>query len=304
MAACIDSSRIPSTSLFCCNESNYDKFRKIDVSGMFKISTPCRPNASCRQSADDQYCCEDQTWQTIRDEAERDRDKDPILSGYYATTILSHASLENSLAANLAFKLCNNIPSISNEVMYDVFIRVFQEDAEIRCAIRSDLKAWKERDPAFSSYVHCLLNFKGFQAIQGYRVAHKLWIQGRTALASVIQSRVSEAFAVDIHPGAKIGGGIVLDHATGIVIGETAVIGNGVTILHNVTLGGTGKVVGDRHPKIGDGVLIGAGANVLGNIRIGEGAKIGAGSVVLKDVCPGDTVVGNPAKSVKKKGLD
>lgn len=270
---------------------------------MFKISTPCRPSASCRQSADDQYCCEDQTWQTIRDEAERDRDKDPILKGYYATTILSHASLENSLAANLAFKLCNNIPSISNEVMYDVFIRVFQEDAEIRCAIRSDLKAWKERDPACSSYVHCLLNFKGFQAIQGYRVAHKLWVQGRTALASVIQSRVSEAFAVDIHPGAKIGGGIVLDHATGIVIGETAVIGNGVTILHNVTLGGTGKVVGDRHPKIGDGVLIGAGANVLGNIRIGEGAKIGAGSVVLKDVCPGDTVVGNPAKSVKKKGL-
>lgn len=296
MAACIDSSRIPSTSLFRCDDSNYDKFRTINDSRISKIIRLCRPNTSCRQSAHE-YCCEDQTWQTIREEAERDRDDEPIIAGYYATTILSHASLENSLAANLAFKLFNTIPSISIEVMYEVFIRAFQEDAEIR----SDLKAWKERDPACSSYVHCLLYFKGFLAIQAYRVAHKLWIQGRIVLASVIQSRVSEAFAVDIHPGAKIGRGIVLDHATGVVIGETAVIGNGVTILHNVTLGGTGKVEGDRHPKIGDGVLIGAGANVLGNIRIGGGAKIGAGSVVLNDVSPGDTVVGNPAKSVTKK---
>jgi serine O-acetyltransferase len=145
------------------------------------------------------------------------------------------------------------------------------------------------------------LNFKGFLACQAHRVAHNLWSNGRKVLAVMIQNRVSEVFGVDIHPGAKIGSGILLDHATGIVVGETAVIGNDVSILHGVTLGGTGKAHGDRHPKIGDGVLIGAGTCILGNIKIGDGAKIGAGSVVIKDVPARTTVVGNPAKLVGGK---
>ncbi|KAL2956288.1 hypothetical protein AAZX31_18G077000 [Glycine max] len=174
-------------------------------------------------------------------------------------------------------------------------------DDDIVGAVKDDLIAVKERDPACISYVHCLLNFKGFLACQAHRIAHKLWLQGRKVLALLIQNRVSEVFAVDIHPGAKIGRGILLDHATGLVVGETAVIGNNVSILHNVTLGGTGKASGDRHPKIGDGVLIGAGTCILGNIKIGDGAKIGACSVVLKEVPPRTTAVGNPARLVGGK---
>ena len=178
---------------------------------------------------------------------------------------------------------------------------VFADDNDIIGAVKDDLIAVKERDPACISYVHCLLNFKGFLACQAHRIAHKLWLQGRKVLALLIQNRVSDVFAVDIHPGAKIGRGILLDHATGLVVGETAVIGNNVSILHNVTLGGTGKASGDRHPKIGDGVLIGAGTCILGNIKIGDGAKIGACSVMLKEVPPRTTVVGNPARVVGGK---
>nr|GEW66786.1 serine acetyltransferase 5 [Tanacetum cinerariifolium] len=165
----------------------------------------------------------------------------------------------------------------------------------------ADLRAARERDPACFSFSHCLLNYKGFLACQAHRVAHKLWTQSRRALALALQSRISDVFAVDIHPGAKLGKGILFDHATGVVVGETAVIGNNVSILHHVTLGGTGKAGGDRHPKIGDGVLIGAGATILGNVKIGAGAKIGAGSVVLIDVPPRATAVGNPARLVEGK---
>ncbi|XP_024027189.1 serine acetyltransferase 1, chloroplastic [Morus notabilis] len=238
-------------------------------------------------------------WMIMKSEARSDIDEEPILSAYYFNSILSYNSLESALANHLSVKLSNH--SLQTNTLFDIFIGVLSEDEEIMKSVTHDLKAVKERDPACISYVHCFLNFKGFLACQAHRVAHKLWSQGRKVLALLIQNRVSEAFGVDIHPGARIGRGILLDHATGVVVGETAVIGDNVSILHNVTLGGTGKACGDRHPKIGDGVLIGAGTCILGNIRIGEGAKIGAGSVVLKEVPPRTTAVGNPAKLVGGK---
>ncbi|KAL7103370.1 hypothetical protein ACP275_08G175200 [Erythranthe tilingii] len=238
-------------------------------------------------------------WRRMRDEATSDVDQEPILSSYYHTSILSHDSLECALANHLSLKLSDL--TLPTKTLSDLFLTVLTDDQEIIFAVNDDLTAVKERDPACISYVHCFLNFKGFLAVQSHRIAHKLWSNGRKTLALLIQSRVSEVFAVDIHPGAKIGRGILLDHATGVVVGETAVIGDNVSILHNVTLGGTGKISGDRHPKIGDGVLIGAGTCVLGSVRIGDGAKIGAGSVVLKEVPARTTAVGNPAKLIGGK---
>ncbi|KAJ7558790.1 hypothetical protein O6H91_04G055800 [Diphasiastrum complanatum] len=168
-------------------------------------------------------------------------------------------------------------------------------------AIRADICAFRERDPACTSYVHGMLNFKGFLACQAHRVAHRLWGQGRNGLALALQNRISEVFQVDIHPGAKIGKGVLFDHATGVVVGETAVIGNDVSILHHVTLGGTGNACGDRHPKVGNGVLIGAAATLLGAIKVGDGAKIGACSLVLIDVPPHSTAVGVPARIIPGK---
>ncbi|CAA0833615.1 Serine acetyltransferase 1- chloroplastic [Striga hermonthica] len=238
-------------------------------------------------------------WAQMMEEARSDVDQEPILSGYYYNSILSHDSLESALAEYLSMKLSDS--SLPSGTLYDLFLGILTADRDIIGAVNDDLRAVKERDPACLSYVHCFLNFKGFMACQAHRIAHHLWSQGRQILALLIQNRVSEVFAVDIHPGAKIGRGIMLDHATGLVIGETAVIGDNVSILHGVTLGGTGKDSGERHPKIGDGVLIGAGSCVLGNVRIEDGAKVGAGSVVLKRVPARTTVVGNPAKLIGGK---
>ncbi|GFP80486.1 serine acetyltransferase 1 chloroplastic [Phtheirospermum japonicum] len=249
---------------------------------------------SCKFSPQEKN--EDQIWLKIRQEAEFGATQEPILSELYNSAILSRNSLESALANHLSIKLCN--ANLSKEVLYSVFSEALVEDVEIQGAVRDDLRAVKDRDPACLTYINCFLNFKGFLACQAQRLAHKFWIQGRTALALLVQSRVSEAFAVDIHPGARIGRGIVFDHATGVVIGETAVVGDDVTILHGVTLGGTGKAEGDRHPKIGDGVVIGAGAKVLGSVRVGQNAKIGAGAVVLKEVPMRATAVGNPARLV------
>ncbi|KAJ0253283.1 Serine acetyltransferase 3 [Hirschfeldia incana] len=241
----------------------------------------------------------DDVWVKMLEEAKSDIAQEPILSSYYHASITSHRSLDSALANILSVKL--STLTLPSNTLFEMFISVLKESPEIVESAKQDLTAAKERDPACLSYVHCFLSFKGFLACQAHRIAHKLWTQDRKILALLIQNRVSEAFAVDFHPGAKIGKGILLDHATGVVIGETAVIGDDVSILHGVTLGGTGKQCGDRHPKIGDGVLIGAGSCVLGNITIGEGAKIGSGSVVLKDVPPHTTAVGNPARLIGGK---
>ncbi|XP_028789559.1 serine acetyltransferase 1, chloroplastic-like [Neltuma alba] len=237
---------------------------------------------------------DDDLWAKMLEEARVDVEREPILSSYYHASILCHQSLETALANHLSLKLSSSC--LPSGTLTDLFVSILNENEEIVEAVKHDLRAVKKRDPACISYVHCFLNFKGLLAIQAHRIAHQLWSEGRKTLALLIQNRVSEVFAVDIHPGAKIGRGILLDHATGLVVGETAVIGNNVSILHNVTLGGTGKASGDRHPKIGDGVLIGASTCILGNIKIGEGAKIGAGSMVLKDVPSMTTAVGNPAR--------
>ncbi|VFQ69777.1 unnamed protein product [Cuscuta campestris] len=238
-------------------------------------------------------------WSQIRDEAKRDAESEPALASYLYSSIISHSSLFGSLSFHLGNKLCSS--TLLSTLLYDLFLNTFSSDPSLRAATVADLCAARFRDAACISFSHCLLNYKGFLAIQAHRLAHKLWLQNRKPMALSLQSRIADVFAVDIHPAARIGKGILLDHATGVVIGETAIIGNNVSMLHHVTLGGTGKVGGDRHPKIGDGVLIGAGATILGNIKIGEGAKIGAGSVVLIDVPPWTTAVGSPARLVGGK---
>lgn len=256
-------------------------------------SPPFHPTLSSIESD------ENELWSQIKAEAHGDAESEPALASYLYSTILSHSSLERSLSFHLGNKLCSS--TLLSTLLYDLFLHSFSSDASLRSAVVADLRAARLRDPACISYSHCLLNYKGFLACQAHRVAHNLWTEDRRPLALALHSRISDVFAVDIHPAAKIGKGILFDHATGVVVGETAVIGNNVSILHHVTLGGTGKLGGDRHPKIGDGVLIGAGATILGNVRIGEGAKIGAGSVVLIDVPPRTTAVGNPARLVGGK---
>lgn len=237
-----------------------------------------------------------QIWQQIREEATRDAQQEPALASFLYTVVLGHQRLESALSFILASKLGS--PTVSALTLRDFMDAVFASDAAIGAAVRADLQAVVTRDPACRGYSLPLLYFKGFHSLQAYRVAHYYWANARQPLALYLQSRISEVFAVDIHPGARIGKGILFDHATSVVIGETAVIDDDFSMLHEVTLGGTGKESGDRHPKIRRGVMIGAGAKVLGNIVIGEGAKIGAGSVVLEDVPPHCTVAGVPARQV------
>lgn len=235
-------------------------------------------------------------WTTIRAEAERDARAEPTLGGFLFESILRHHSLMEALGTLLAHKLSS--PVMATTTLRDLAYTAFERDRLIEESVLADLQAIIARDPATLGYSQPLLYFKGFHAVQSFRIAHHYWVSGRQPLALFLQSRISEVFAVDIHPGARIGRGIMFDHATSVVIGETAVIEDDFSMLHEVTLGGTGKAGGDRHPKVGRGVMIGAGAKVLGNIRVGEGAKIGAGSVVLDDVAPHTTVAGVPAKPV------
>ena len=244
----------------------------------------------------------DPIWSQVRDEAEAAIRDEPLLGGLIHSNILHHDTLEAALAYRIALKLSSG--EMSEQLMREIADNAFADAPGLRDAVRADLVAVYERDPACHRLIQPILYFKGFQGIQAYRLGHWLWTTGRRDLAYFIQARVSEVFGIDIHPGAVIGKGLMIDHAHSIVIGETAVVGDNVSMLHSVTLGGTGKEHDDRHPKIGNGVLIGAGAKVLGNIRIGNCSRIAAGSVVLTEVPPCKTVAGVPAKIVGEAGCD
>ena len=237
-------------------------------------------------------------WQAIRHEVKLRADFEPIMSTFFHATVLNHDTFEGALSFLLASKL--DSPVVSSMAIREIFEEAYREEPAIIHAAEIDIKAVRARDPACNSYSTPLLFYKGFHALQAHRVAHWLWQRERHSLAFYLQNQMSAIFGVDIHPAASIGCGIMFDHATSIVIGETAVVEDDVTMLHGVTLGGTGKTQGDRHPKVRHGVLIGASASIIGNIEIGEGAKVGAGSVVMKDVPPHVTVAGVPAEIVGK----
>jgi serine O-acetyltransferase len=244
----------------------------------------------------------DPVWRMLRDEVVRMAESEAMLASYLHATVLNHRSLDDALSYLLAGKLAS--PYLSAMSLREVFDEAFRASAELREALRQDLMAVMNRDPAARGVAEPFLHYKGFHALEAYRASNWLWAEGRHALAFYCQNRISEVFAVDIHPAARVGKGILIDHGTSVVIGETAVVGDDVSMLHEVTLGGTGKETGDRHPKVGCGVLIGAGAKILGNVKIGDGAKIGAGSVVLDDVPPHTTVAGVPAKIVGRPQTD
>nr|WP_314741177.1 serine O-acetyltransferase [uncultured Haemophilus sp.] len=241
---------------------------------------------------------QDIIWQEIRQEAQELVESEPMLASFFHATILKHHDLGSSLSYILANKLENPImPAIA---LKEIIEEAYRAEPQIIASAACDIDAVRTRDPAVDKWTTPLLYLKGFHALQSYRVTHYLWNQGRKALAVYLQNEISVAFDVDIHPAARVGCGIMFDHATGIVVGETAVIENDVSILQGVTLGGTGKEHGDRHPKIREGVMIGAGAKILGNIEIGQYAKIGANSVVLQPVPDHATAAGVPAKIISK----
>lgn len=245
---------------------------------------------------------EETLWAAIRAEVKAEVAVEPILASFLHATILNHDSLGAALSFHLANKL--NSPTLPAISIREIVEQAFKADPNIIRATCKDIVAVVERDPVCQRYSEPFLYFKGFHSLQAYRVSHWLWQQRRTSLALFLQNQISVVFGVDIHPAAQVGSGILVDHATGIVVGETAVIEDNVSLLQSVTLGGTGKETGDRHPKIRRGVLISAGATVLGNVEVGEGAKIGAGSVVLHNVPPHTTVAGVPARIVGKPDSD
>jgi serine O-acetyltransferase len=257
------------------------------VSGLFKNS-----------NAQDFYTMkiDDRIWDVIVTDAQEASADEPIMASFFEAAILNHSSLEAALSYHLAQQLGSL--ALPAGQLSEVIADALRADPSIGRSIRLDVEAYFERDAACDSHVTPILFFKGFQALQLQRISHWLWRNDRRVLALFFQNQISETFAIDIHPGAQIGSGIMIDHGTGLVIGETAIIGNDVSILHSVTLGGSGSIGGDRHPKIGNGVMISAGAKILGNITVGEGSKVGAGSLLLGDVPAHVTVVGVPAKII------
>lgn len=244
----------------------------------------------------------DPVWDQITAEARQASRDEPLMGGFLHACILHHKNIEKALSYRIAAKLASN--EMSMVVVREIVEEAYSQDPGLVQAARADLVAIFDRDPACHKLLQPILYFKGYQAMQAYRLGHYLWTQGHRDLAYFVQMRVSEIFGVDIHPAARIGKGIMIDHAHSIVIGETAVVGDNVSMLHSVTLGGTGKEEEDRHPKIGDGVLIGAGAKVLGNITVGKCSRIAAGSVVLENVPECKTVAGIPARIVGEAGCD
>jgi serine O-acetyltransferase len=242
----------------------------------------------------------DPVWARIRGEAEEIARREPELATFIYSTILHHDSLEAAVVHRVAERL--DSPEVSAEMIRQAYVDALETEPAIGAAFRADIVATVDRDPATNRFLEPVLYFKGFHAIQAHRLAHWLWRRGRKDFAYYLQSRSSAVFQTDINPAVSIGRGIFLDHATGLVVGETAVIEDDVSILQEVTLGGTGKEAGDRHPKIRHGVLIGAGAKILGNIEIGHCARIAAGSVVLKSVPHNTTVAGVPAKVIGEAG--
>ncbi len=244
----------------------------------------------------------DPVWSALREEAVRLAAAESALASFVHATVLNNERLEEALSYHLAQKLGND--DVGPMQVRFVFDQAFTDAPVLGDDVRADLSAIFERDPAVNSYVEPFLFFKGFHALQAYRVTHWLWARGRKAMALHFQSRISEVFGVDIHPAARIGRGVMIDHGTGVVIGETAIVEDDVSMLHGVTLGGTGKEQGDRHPKIRRGVMIGASATVLGNIEVGAYSRVGAGSVVLAAVPARCTVAGVPAKVIGCAGCD
>jgi len=244
----------------------------------------------------------DPVWDRIVGEAEAAIAEEPLLGGLVHSSVLHHRSLERALSYRMSLKLASG--EMSEQILREIADEAHSVAPLLGQAARADLVATLDRDPACHRLLQPLLYFKGFQAVQAFRVGHWLWTEGRHDLAYFLQMRISEVFGIDIHPAAHLGQGIMIDHAHSIVIGETARVGDNVSMLHSVTLGGTGKEDGVRHPTIGDGVLIGAGAKVLGNITIGHCSRVAAGSVVLQDVPSCKTVAGVPARIVGEAGCD
>jgi len=238
----------------------------------------------------------DPVWQAVRDEAEAVVANEPLMSSFIYNSILNQSSLEASVIHRISERLHNR--DFSGDLVRQSFDEMRAETPEWSEILRIDIAAVYDRDPACSRFIEPILYFKGFHAIQTHRLAHWNLNKGRKDVALYLQSRSSQVFQTDINPAAKFGKGIFLDHATGLVVGETAAVGNDVSILHGVTLGGTGKDTEDRHPKIGNGVLIGAGATVLGNIKIGDCSRIAAGSMVIKEIPDNVTVAGIPGRVV------
>jgi serine O-acetyltransferase len=239
----------------------------------------------------------DLLWARLRREAQEAYQNAPQLASLFLESILNQPGFEAAVFHRVASRLKNDTVALS--LIVDAFQRAVAAAPEIGVAMRADIRAVHERDPACDRFIEPFLYFKGFHAIQTHRLSHWLWTSGERDFALYLQSRSSEVFQTDIHPAARFGKGIFLDHATGLVVGETATVGDDVSLLHGVTLGGSGKIAGDRHPKIGGGVMIGAGAKILGNIEIGENARIAAGSVVLRAVSPNTTVAGVPARVMR-----
>lgn len=242
----------------------------------------------------------DPIWRSVRDEATEAVNRDPLLAAFLYSTILNQETLEDAVIHRLAERLAHQ--DLGADLIRQSFRAMSKAEPSWSSIVRVDIQAYYDRDPACDRFMMPVLYFKGFHAVQTHRLAHWLYNEGRRDFAFYLQSRSSSVFQTDINPAARIGKGIFIDHATGLVVGETAVIENDVSILHGVTLGGTGKAGGDRHPKIRHGVLIGAGAKILGNIEIGHCAKIAAGSVVLAPVPANKTVAGVPARVVGESG--